>query len=123
MIDFIPIENYYGVFIHFAFFLILSNLLHAYTLKIEDIKNLKFIRTAGILLFIIVVLYIGLRPISPIFGDMGAYRGYYRLYMHGYPVTSEKDITFHYYMKIMSFIMSVQMFFLLTAFCTYTPCF
>ncbi|WP_166966427.1 EpsG family protein [Yeosuana marina] len=116
MITFIPAEIYYDLYIYFSFFLVIANLLHAYTLSLNSEKNLKFLRTSGIILFLSVILYIGLRPVSRYFGDMGAYRGFFHNYSIGFPVTSTKDVVFHYYMKFLSNFVSVPIFFLITAF-------
>ena len=115
MIKFIPLEFYYDVFIYFSFFLVLANLLHAYTIKLNDIKNIKFLRTAGYILLVLVIFYLGLRPISGrYFGDMGTYSEYFRQYANGTPAYTDKDVTFNYYMKTLSQIVSVHWFFLIT---------
>ena len=116
MIDFIPIRSYYDVYIHFCLFLVVANLIHAYTVPLNDQKNLKFLRTAGWLLLVLIVLYLGLRPISGyVFGDMGTYARYFKNYALGAPVTTEKDVLFHYYIKILSYGVGVHGFFLITA--------
>ncbi|GAL77622.1 hypothetical protein JCM19274_5335 [Algibacter lectus] len=116
MFDFIPIEYHYDILVYFIFFLVLANLLHAYTLDLTSDKNLKFIRTFGWLLFICMTIYLGLRPLVPYFGDMGSYAGYFRAYQSGVPVTTDKDVFFHYYMKFLSNFMSPKGFFLTTEF-------
>ena len=115
MIDFVPIAYYYDTFIYFCFFLVVANLLHAYTLNLNDVKNLRFLRTAGVTLLVLVVLYIGLRPISRTFGDMGAYATKFRNYAFGASVTTDKDVFFHHYMKLLSYGVGVYAFFLITA--------
>lgn len=115
MIDFIPLNNYFDVFIYFCLFLVVSNLLHAYTLPLNDQKNIKFLRTAGVVLFFLVAIYLGLRPISGrAFGDMATYAKYFFSYANGAPVNTEKDFLFHMYMKTTSNFLGVHGFFLLT---------
>jgi hypothetical protein len=121
MIDFVPLHEYYNIFIHFCAFLVLANLAHAYTLDFDNVKNIKFLRTSGWVLFILVVLYLGLRPISGVFGDMGTYSIYFRRYAAGGPVTLEKDIVFNYYMKFLSGLVPIHGFFLVTEFLYITP--
>ncbi|NNC50716.1 MAG: EpsG family protein [Flaviramulus sp.] len=116
MIDFIPIKYYFDVFIYFSLFLVLANLLHAYTVPLNDLKNLKFLRTSGMILLVLVILFIGLRPISGYaFGDMGRYSRYFISYANGVQVTTDKDVLFHYYMKTLSYFVGVYGFFLITA--------
>ena len=123
MIDFIPLQYYYDTYIYFCFFLVLANLLHANTLELYSIKNIKFLRTSGYILLILIMLYMGLRPLSVIFGDMGSYNGYFTGYKFGMPITTEKDVFFHYYMKLLSYFVSNDGFFLVTAFFYIFPMF
>ena len=115
MIDFISEEYYYTVYIYFCLFLVVANLLHAYTLDINNVKNIKFLRTSGFILLVLVILYIGLRPINKIFGDMGVYAFNFQRYARGMAVTTTKDTFFHYYMKLLSYGVGVYGFFFITA--------
>ncbi|ALJ04032.1 hypothetical protein APS56_02170 [Pseudalgibacter alginicilyticus] len=124
MIDFIPLEYYYDAFIYFCFFLVVANLLHAYVLDLNNPKNLKFLRTSGMVLLVLLVFYIGLRPISGrYFGDMGTYAKYYNGYANGLPVTIDKDVFFNYCMKFLSNVMGVHGFFFIVATLYITPMF
>ena len=117
MIDFIPLKNYYDVYIYFCFFLVVANLLHAYTLDINNTKNIKFLRTSGIILLLLIVLYLGLRPITfrGGFGDMAAYARYFYQYANGGAITTERDVFFHIYIKALSYFVGAHGFFLITA--------
>ncbi|KAA5825594.1 EpsG family protein [Algibacter amylolyticus] len=115
MFDFIPLPYYFDVLIYFCLFLVLANLLHAYLLPLNDEKNLKFLRTSGLVLLVLIILYLGLRPISgKYFGDMRTYSKYFINYANGVQVTTDKDVLFHYYMKLLSSIVNVNVFFLIT---------
>lgn len=115
MIDFVGLKYYYDAFMYFTLIFVVVNLLHAFTLELHAEKNIKFLRTAGVFLLITVVLYLGLRPISGYaFGDMGTYANYFKQYAAGAPVTSTKDVIFHYYMRATASFMGVHGFFLLT---------
>ncbi|MFB9057610.1 EpsG family protein [Mariniflexile ostreae] len=117
MINFIPLQHYYEVYIYFTLCLVIINLLHGYSLNLDHDKNLKFLRSTGFILLVLIILYIGLRPISGYaFGDMITYARYYNGYMMGAEITSNKDVFFHYYMKAASQIMGVHAFFLITTF-------
>lgn len=115
MIDFIPLEYYFDIFIYFGLFLVLANMLHAYTVDLDHPKNIKFLRTAGLLLLLMAILYLGLRPVSGrVFGDMGTYAKYFEHYAAGAPANSTKDVVFHYYMKALSYVVGTHGFFLIT---------
>ncbi len=116
MIDFIPLKYYFDVFIYFCLFLVIANLLHAYTVGLNDQKNLKFLRTSGWVLLVLTILYLGLRPISgKHFGDMRTYSKYFMSYANGASVTTEKDVLFHSFMKTLSYFVGVHGFFLIIA--------
>jgi hypothetical protein len=116
MIDFIPLKNYYDVYIYFCLCLVVANLLHAYTLDLNNVKNIKFLRTSGWILLVLVILYLGLRPMSSrAFGDMVTYSRYFNRYANGAPITADRDIMFHYYMRTLSYVVGVHGFFLITA--------
>ena len=117
MIDFIPLDNYYDVYIYFCFFLVVANLLHAFLLDIDNAKNIKFLRTSGAILLVLIVLYLGLRPITYKggFGDMAAYARYFNQYAAGGVITVDRDIVFHYYTKALSYFVSAHGYFLITA--------
>ena len=117
MIDFISLEYYYDVYIYFCYFLVIANLLHAYTLSINNSKNIKFIRTSGFILLLLIIFYLGLRPITYKggFGDMAAYNRYFIKYASGGTITTDRDIVFHYYTKFLSYFVSAHGYFLITS--------
>tara|TARA_R110000868_G_scaffold411734_2_gene708267 strand:- start:1850 stop:2947 length:1098 start_codon:yes stop_codon:yes gene_type:complete len=116
MIEFIPLKNYYDVYIYFCLFIVVAILLHAYALGLNDQKNLKFLRNAGWLLLVLIIVYLGLRPISfKVFGDMSTYANYFNRYANGSPITTDQDIAFHIYMKMLSKLVNVHGFFLITS--------
>ncbi|MCF8273421.1 MAG: EpsG family protein [Flavobacteriaceae bacterium] len=114
MFDFVQLKYYYDLYMYFALFLVLANLLHAYTLKLDDSKNIRFLRTVGLVLLVGITLYLGLRPLGRYFGDMGAYHHKFLNYAQGADVTTTKDVFFHYYMKFLSNFVPSSGFFLIT---------
>ena len=117
MIEFIPLEDYFSFFLNLSLVVVLMTLVHAYVLKIDDGKNLLFINGIGYFLLFFLILYIGLRPVSGrFFGDMRTYARHFNYYSGGGEVVIEKDVFFHYYMKVTSYFMSVHGFFTLCAF-------
>lgn len=112
MIDFIPLELYYKVYVNISLFFVLFTLIHAFTLSMEDSKNVLYINFTGYFFLIFSIIYIGLRPVSGrYFGDMSTYYRYYTSYLNGESVNVNKDVLFHYFMKLCSYIMSPSIFF------------
>lgn len=62
------------------------------------------------------ILYMGLRPISGFFGDMGAYAKYFEVYLSGYNGKFEQDPGFDWFMRNTATFLNVDFFFLLVAF-------
>ncbi|TNJ46465.1 EpsG family protein [Tamlana fucoidanivorans] len=116
MFDFIPLEYYFRVYIHIAFFVVVFTLLHTYALSINDRKNINYINIIGYLFLFYAILYIGFRPVSGrFFGDMSTYNVKYLRYVNGEPLNTKQDVFFEIYMKICSQFLTVKYFFLLCA--------
>ncbi|MEN3324124.1 EpsG family protein [Mariniflexile soesokkakense] len=114
MIEFIPLENYYIVFLYSAFAIALFTLLHAFLLDINEKKNISYINFTGYLILFFLTIYMGLRPISEkYFVDMKTYSEIYNHYALGGEITIKADIYFHLFMKICSSFLSVHGFFLM----------
>lgn len=123
MFDFIPVPVY--TFIYYQTMLIVSImvLLHSLVYDIKDRRSLNFFSILGIFIMIILILYIGLRPLSGrYFGDTGTYAQGYRLMKAG-KLDIKSDYLFNYYMLLCSKIMAIKDFFLLTAFLYVLPCY
>ncbi|MFD0836294.1 EpsG family protein [Mariniflexile aquimaris] len=117
MIDFIPLEYYYDIYINISLFLVMANMLHAYTVDLNSQKNLNFLNVAGYFILFFLILYIGLRPVSGrYFVDMAIYNIQFNNYSFGAKVTTTKDIYFEYFMKFLSNFMTSHGFFLLMSF-------
>ncbi|MFP2994582.1 EpsG family protein [Spongiivirga sp. MCCC 1A20706] len=114
MIEFIPLEYYYEVYLYSGVFLILLTLLHARILSINDQKNLKYINTTGYVLLVVLTVYMGLRPVSGrYFTDMDTYARLYEGYARGGEIILETDVFFQQFMKFCSQFLSTNFFFLL----------
>ncbi|WP_034039888.1 EpsG family protein [Wocania ichthyoenteri] len=117
MIDFIPLQHYFELYLNVLLIFTLLCFLHSAAVPIYSKKNLSFTHFSGYFLFISIVLYLGLRPISgKYFGDTNTYAAYFVNYAYGMPVTTTKDILFHVFMKFCSPFMSVHVFFTLCVF-------
>ncbi len=116
MIDFVPLELYFAVFINIFLFFVLFTLLHTGLLKMDDPRNIGFINVTGYILIAFLIFYMGQRPVSGrYFGDMRTYTRYFEWYSNGGEILGSKDIFFHVYMKTLSYIVSLHTFFTICA--------
>ncbi|EWH14032.1 hypothetical protein KLA_06872 [Cellulophaga geojensis KL-A] len=114
----IPMESYYDVFMNTCLFLVLFTLLHTVALKLDAPKNLIFIQFAGITLLVLLILFIGQRPISGVyFGDTINYYRSYIAYQYGANISENvNDYGWHLFMKGSAQLMSVHSFFTIITF-------
>ncbi len=111
MFDFIPVIKYFDVYINICLGIVTFTLLHTYMLSLHDQKNITFINGMGYVLLFFIIVYMGFRPISYLFGDMGNYDIQYKNYANGAPANTDKDIAFNLFMKFCSSVMSAKFFF------------
>lgn len=98
--------------------------MHAMMYNINDTKSLNYFRTLGGFLIIIIILYMGLRPVSGrYFADMATYRKAYLLFQKGVDVKIENDYAFNYFMLVCTKIMTYKYFFLLVDILYILPCY
>lgn len=116
MIEIIPLEYYYRVYIYSALGIALFTLFHTFILQINEEKNIRYTNFMGYFILIFLTLYIGLRPISgKYFVDMITYARIYDSYAMGGEITIKNDLFFHRLMKICSYFLSTSAFFFLCA--------
>jgi EpsG family len=116
MFDFVPIRDYYSVYIHLCLFIVLFTMLHTYVLKLDDTKNVHFINVTGYILLVSLIFYLGMRPIHYSFGDTVNYNVAFNKYKLGGSIGNEADYYWHVFMKFMSQIVSIHVFFTICAF-------
>ena len=113
MFDFVPLKFYTGIYHYVLFVIMLMILLHSQVYDVRDKKSLNTFHVLGIFLLLIIILYMGLRPVSGrYFADMSTYGQVYRLMQSG-NVKIESDYAFNYFMLLCSKFLSVKYFFLL----------
>ncbi|MGJ8734527.1 MAG: EpsG family protein [Cellulophaga sp.] len=114
----IPMESYYDVFINISLFLVLFTLFHTSILKLNDPKNIIFIKFSGTSLILILILFIGQRPISGVyFGDTINYYRSYIAYQYGAGIKENVgDYGWHLFMKTSAQFISVHTFFTIITF-------
>lgn len=123
MLSIIPLPYYTPIYFNAIVFIVVGSVLMLAT-KGYTIKNFKNNEYKTLLLFLGIVVYMGLRPISGrYFGDMGLYNYMFEHYARGGAVLKEGDELWTYFIKWSSKIMTANVFFLICAFLYVTPLF
>ncbi|MDO5971131.1 EpsG family protein [Flavivirga aquimarina] len=116
MIDFIPLQHYYDIYINLVFFIVICILLHTYTLTGYEEKVFALNRSLSIFILVFLIIFIGFRPISGLyFVDMSTYASSFELYKSGMPLFTEGDIGFDLFMFYLAKLGSIDLFFVLCA--------
>ncbi|GGW53092.1 EpsG-like putative glucosyltransferase [Winogradskyella epiphytica] len=115
MIDFIPIEHYTAFYHYMMLIVVLVVFLHTQTQQMYSPEVLRLNTNFGVVTLVLVLLYMGLRPVHVVFSDMVGYSYMFNNYANGYPITSTKDVFFHVFAKFSSQIMSVHTYFVVCA--------
>lgn len=124
MIDFIPLQYYEDVYLYLILFVVLIILTHTSTQTGYEKKVFKMNHFIAASLCIVMVFFLGLRPISGrYFIDMSTYANSFKLYESGMPLYTEGDVGFDLFMFITAKIGSIKLFFLLSAFLYIFPLF
>lgn len=115
MFDWVPLAYYTSVFYNVLFVVVLFTCLK--TLTEGSVINKKSIQTFNALvLMLVVILYMGLRPVSGrYFGDMATYNRLFEYYASGGEIISVKDYAWQLFMQFCSGIMNAETFFLICA--------
>ncbi|HEY0092629.1 MAG TPA: EpsG family protein [Flavobacterium sp.] len=123
METFIPLQYYTFVYYNVLLLTVLLMYFNANVNVLASGKNHNFIRLLGILFVPFIVLYIGMRPIDPIFVDMTMYNHLFVQFADGETTASEikGDVGFLYFVQYASKVMTPEMFFLICAVIYITP--
>lgn len=113
--DLLPIELYTPVFYHVMLLVVLFAVLHSQLVEINSIFNLRFMQRMGILVFLFVLLYMGLRPINGVFVDMTTYNYIFESYQDGAPITSSNDPLFYGLSYFLAQLFNAQIYFFICA--------
>ncbi len=89
---------------------------HTQTYDLQDYKGLNGLKIIGFIVLVVVILYMGGRPISYRFGDMGTYNRWFLYFEGGGDVTrASHDILFNKFIQYCSQIMTNKAFFFVCA--------
>lgn len=122
MFDWIPVEIYTNLYYQLLLLVVFLIVVHGFLYDIHDAQSLQFFQILGWILAVVLVLYIGQRPINYRFGDTVNYNKGYSVLQSGVQVTIEKDFLFNYLMVFCSKIMSIHGFLQLCALLYIVPC-
>ena len=103
--------------------LMFITLFHSYQNDVFDLTTLGFSSGMGITLLLFILFYLGTRPVSYIFGDMGTYGKFYSRVVAGEIPTIKNDYLFNYFLLASTKIMSDRFFFFLCGVIYVLPCF
>lgn len=98
-------------------------LFHAYQYDDFGSSAPSFSKNAGIFMLVFVILFIGTRPVSEVFGDMSTYSGFYKVIAQGGTVVVKRDFLFNKFMIFCARIMPQYYFFLLCTVLYTIPCY
>jgi hypothetical protein len=116
--ELIPVELYTVFYYNFLVVFVILVLLQSLTIELTDYANVRVKQNIGIGLLILIILYMGSRPISgKYFADMSTYAFNFEKYKAGDPVdlTTNKDLLFEFFSKYCSGIMTVEFYFMVCA--------
>ena len=123
MFDWIPLSSYTAIYYNIMMILMLITLFHSYQSDLFDPGTKRFSAGLGIFLLILMTFYLGTRPVSYTFGDMGTYGKFYNRVAAGEIPTVKKDYLFNYFLIACTTIMSDRFFFFLCAVLYILPCY
>lgn len=112
MFDFIPIKNYAFIYYNLLLLIVIFTWLSSRSSQLTSCKNLNNKVLLANVFLVMILLYMGLRPISWVFGDMAVYNHSFENYVTGMPFIPSNDIVFEYFMYNCAQIMSASSFFL-----------
>lgn len=121
MFDFIPVKYYTLIFFNIMLFIILFEVVNVLSKGVRFNPKYSKLSNKSVVLYLFVLLYMGLRPVSDVFNDMPGYNFTFIQYANGGDIIALKDFYWHVFMKYSSMIMSNHIFFLLCAFLYITP--
>jgi hypothetical protein len=117
MMNFIPLHYYTPLYFNILLLTFLLIWLNSHGASLFNKEHLFNKRGFGIVILIVIILYMGLRPISgAYFGDMVTYAHVFNTYAKTGGPFFNQDLGFNIFMLACSKVMSVNMFFLLCAF-------
>ena len=92
--SFIPLEYYSILYFQFILIVVVAIFFGSMQTELSNENSLRAKKSFGIFLLVSIILYMGLRPISFMFGDMGIYNIEFQNYVNGAPFNEEGEFEF-----------------------------
>lgn len=121
MNSFFPVAYYSSIYYNFLLVLTLIVFVGSYTTILESPGNLKGKNVLGFILFFILLLYIGFRPINFRFGDMVIYKIEFDKYVQGAAFDSKKEFLFEIFKYFFARNLNATSFFFVCTLLYITP--
>ncbi|MEL1240114.1 EpsG family protein [Flavobacterium flavipallidum] len=115
MLDFIPLQYYTTIYYYLLLIIVLITFFRSNNTAINSSRNLGTIKSLSGFLLVIVLFYMGLRPVNYRFGDMVVYNHSFEMYQQGMSFIGANDIVFDFFMYNCAQIMTASTFFLMCA--------
>ena len=122
MYDFIPVKSYYDVFYYFMLFVCIIAFFHTQVLQPDEQKAKSFNSVGSWGLFMLILTFIGFRPVSGVFIDMTTYAHIFERYSYGAYVI-DSDYGFSYFILFCTKTMTLESFFFICAIIYVVPLF
>lgn len=90
----IPLEYYSLIYFQFLLIIVVIAFFNAFQNELTDFQSLRNKDKFGRLVLVFIILYMGLRPISFAFGDMGIYNIDLQRYINGAPLNTKNELLF-----------------------------
>ncbi|MCZ8144124.1 EpsG family protein [Flavobacterium sp.] len=107
----VPLPIYTDLFYHFTLVICILVIFNCFTRDLALTSNRKFISGMAFLVFALVLLHMGLRPVNYRFGDMMVYNAEFVNLMRGNPPKGEVEFLFQNLMEILAKFKSPELFF------------
>ncbi len=114
--SFVPLEYYSLIYFQFLLIIVLIAFFNAFQTELTDAESLRNKDRFGKFVLVFVILYLGLRPISFAFGDMGVYNIEFQKYVNGAPFDARKDLLFEVMKYFFAKYLNAEMFFFTCSF-------
>ncbi|BAX82633.1 EpsG family protein [Labilibaculum antarcticum] len=112
----IPLSFYTEFFYNIILLFVIVTLVHTYVNQGGELVCYRFNSIAALAILFFVILYMGLRPVSgKYFGDMRTYERYFLHFENGGAFLHSSDLGFWLFMKAVSKVVSLNVFFLVCA--------
>ncbi len=114
--NFVPLEYYSLIYFQFLLIIVLLAFFNSYRNELTDKDYLKRQDKFGKFVLISIIIYLGLRPISFAFGDMGVYNIEFQKYVNGAALDTKKDLLFEMMKYFFAKYLTAKLFFFTCSF-------